>query len=265
MLFDTHCHFDSIEDARAQLPRAYEAGVRAINVIGCDLETSQLSIDVVKLIEAERAELGLDELDAQATIGLHPHEAKFLSEQKDALERLTAENFDIICGIGETGYDFYYDHSERNEQTKAFLWQVKRAKELDRTMVVHTREAWDETFQLLDEQGWPKRSVMHCFTGGPVEALRSVEHGAYISISGISTFKNAQDIRDAIEVVPLDRLLVETDAPWLAPVPHRGETNEPGYVSLVADQVVQIRTKLCDETEDEVRSALFSNAMRAFR
>lgn len=265
MLFDTHCHFDSLVDARAQLPLAYEADVRAINVIGCDVETTQRSIDVVTMVNDERTTLRLDDLDIRATMGLHPHEAQHLNEQRDNLEHLLATNLDIISGIGETGYDFYYNHSSKDDQTKSFAWQIELAKKYHLAMVIHTRDAWDETFALLDDRGWPDTSVLHCFSGGPEQALRAVDAGAYISISGIVTFKNAQDIRDAVVITPLDRLLVETDAPWLAPVPHRGKPNEPAYVSYVADQVVAIREEQCSDAREDVLAALFNNGMKAFR
>lgn len=265
MLFDTHCHFDSLNDAREQLPRAYEKGIRSINIIGCDGETTQRSLDVINLIDDERDKLGLTDLDAKATMGLHPHEAQHFDAQRETLEKLLYDNLDLISGIGETGYDFYYNHSSRDDQTRSFLWQISLARELNKAMVVHTRDAWEDTFSLLDDHGWPEKTVLHCFTGGPAEALHCVEKGAYISISGISTFKNAQDIRDAIEVVPLDRLLIETDAPWLAPVPHRGKPNEPAFVEFVASQLVDIRKSISDEDEDMILEALFSNAQRVFR
>lgn len=264
-LFDTHCHFDSLEDAITQLPKAYEAGVRAINIIGCDVETTLRSIEVVKMIDSRREELGLHDLDAKATIGLHPHETSHLNEQRDVLENLHIEHPELICGVGETGFDFFYEHSSKPEQREAFLWQIELAKSWEKAMVIHTRDAWDDTFALLDEAGWPKKSVLHCFTGGPEQALKSVDNGAYISISGIVTFKNAQEIRDAIEVVPLDKLICETDAPWLAPVPHRGKENEPGYVSLVAQAIAQIREEKCGDEPADVYSALFENGKKVFR
>lgn len=264
-LFDTHCHFDSIEDAKDQLPRAYEQGLRAINVIGCDVETTKRSIDVVKLVEECRDELGLDGLDAKATMGLHPHEAQHLEQQEKELETLLEENVDLISGIGETGFDFYYNHSSKEDQTNSFIWQIDLAKRFNKAMVIHTRDAWDETFQLLEQQGWPEKSVFHCFTGTQVEALKGIENGVYISISGIATFKNAQDIREAIAAVPLDKLICETDAPWLAPVPHRGKPNEPRYLEYVAQQVIEVRIENCGETAEQVENALFENAVRLFR
>ncbi len=265
MLFDTHCHFDSLDDAHNQLPIAYEAGLRAINIVGCDLETSQRSIDVARLIEKQRFDLGFSALDGKATVGLHPHEAQHLDSQREELEKLIDQNIDVICGIGETGYDFYYNYSTKQDQTKSFIWQIELAKKHNKCLVIHTRDAWTETFSLLDEQGWPQKCVFHCFTGGPAEALRAVENGAYVSISGIATFKNAQDIRDAIEVVPLQNLLVETDSPYLAPVPHRGKTNQPSFVHFVAEQVADIRESKCSEDREQVFQSLFDNSVSAFR
>lgn len=264
-LFDTHCHFDSIQDAREQLPRAYEVGLRAINVIGCDVETTKRSLEVVRMVEAEKDKLGLFDLDAKATVGLHPHEAQHLSDQQNELESLLEQNDELISGIGETGYDLFYKHSSIEEQKEAFIWQIGLSKKLNRTMVVHTRDAWEETFELLGEQGWPDKTVLHCFTGGPDEALKAVQNGAYISISGIVTFKNAKGIQDAIEAVPLNKLLCETDAPWLAPVPHRGKSNEPSYISFVIDAIADIRQVKYGEDRDLVTKSLFDNGKRLFR
>lgn len=264
-LFDTHCHFDTIDDAREQLPRAYKAGVRAINVIGCDVETTKRAIDVVKMVQDERSDLSLDDLDIKATVGMHPHEAKFYDEQNKELVKLLNENKDIVCAIGEAGYDFFYNHSEEKEQSIAFQFQLELAKENNLALVIHSRDAWPQTFDILDKQGWPEKTVLHCFTGGPDEAKRCVEAGAVISISGISTFKNAQDIRDAIAAVPKDNLLSETDAPWLAPVPFRGKLNEPAYVENVVAQIAKTRFESQNENEQEVKQYLFENALRIFR
>lgn len=265
ILFDTHCHFDSLQDAREQLPRAYEAGLRGINVIGTDFQTTQRSIDVINLINNECEELGLTDFDAKATLGLHPHEAKFMMQQKSKLEKLLTENLELICGIGETGFDFYYEHSQVDDQIPSFIWQIDLAKQYDKALVIHTRDAWDQTFNLLDEQGWPTKTVFHCFTGGPEQANRCVENGAYISISGIATFKNAQDVRDAIEVVPIDKLLCETDSPWLAPVPYRGQSNEPAYLANVVELIIKVRQDRYGESSEMITDALFTNAKKVFR
>jgi len=263
-LFDTHCHFDTLDDANAQIPKAYEQGIRGINVIGCDLQTTKLSVDIVEMVNENRQSLGVPDLIIGATMGLHPHEAKFFDSQKSDLEKVLKEKAEIITGIGETGFDFYYNHSTKEQQIESFKWQLALAKETEKTLVIHTRDAWPETFEFLEENGWPNKVVLHCFTGGPQEALRVVENGGYVSISGIVTFKNAQDVRDAIAVIPLENLLVETDAPWLAPMPHRGKPNEPSYVQYVLDSVVNIRVEKCGENKEQVISSLFENAKNLF-
>jgi len=263
-LFDTHCHFDSLEDAKEQIPRAYVQGVRGINVIGCDLQTTLLSIEIVEMVNNQRQKLEVQDLNIHATVGLHPHEAKHLDDQKAELEKILEEKADLISGIGETGFDFYYNHSSTEEQIQSFQWQLELAKATAKTLVIHTRDAWPETFEFLEKNGWPKKVVLHCFTGGPDEAKTVVDNGGFVSISGIATFKNAQEIRDAIALVPLKQLLVETDAPWLAPMPFRGKPNEPSYVQYVLDAVTSIRVENCGEEKEQVELALFENAKNLF-
>ena len=139
--------------------------------------------------------------------------------------------------MGECGFDLHYEHSPRDAQAEVFAAQIALAKSHGLALVIHTRSAWAETFALLDEVGTPDRTVIHCFTGGPEEARRCLDLGAYLSFSGIVTFKGAPEVREAAALCPLDRVLVETDAPWLAPVPHRGRPNEPAFVPLVAQSV----------------------------
>lgn len=264
-LFDTHCHFDTLEDARVQISRAYKAGVRALNVIGCDVETTRRALDVVKMVQDERDALGVVDLDIMATVGLHPHEAKFYKEQNKTLVKLLEDNREIVCGIGEAGFDFFYNHSGEKEQAIAFEFQLDLAKEYNLALVIHSRDAWPQTFEMLDQNGWPEKTVLHCFTGGPEEARRCVEAGAVISISGISTFKKADDIRGAISAVPSANIMSETDAPWLAPVPYRGKLNEPAYVENVVAQICKTRFESHNESEDDVKKFLFTNAKRVFR
>ena len=142
-----------------------------------------------------------------------------------------------LVAIGECGLDYHYDFSPRPAQREAFAAQVALAHEHGLALVVHTREAWEDTFAILASQGVPERTVFHCFTGGPAEARQALDMGAWLSFSGIITFKNAADIRAAAALCPLDRLLVETDAPFLAPVPHRGKPNSPALVPLVGAAV----------------------------
>jgi TatD DNase family protein len=142
--------------------------------------------------------------------------------------------------VGECGLDYHYDHSPRAVQRDVFAAQVDLARARSLPLVVHTREAWDDTFDILAASK-PERLVFHCFTGGPNEARRCLDLGAYLSFSGIVTFANAHDVRQAAALCPLDRLLVETDAPFLAPVPHRGRANQPAFVSLVGEAVAAVK------------------------
>ncbi len=169
--------------------------------------------------------------DVRATVGLHPHDASRLDDEWEALEALAARP--EVVGVGEAGFDLHYNHSPLDAQDAAFRAQIRLAGRAGKALVIHTREAWDDTFAVLDAEGLPGRTVFHCFTGGPAEAERALGLGAYLSFSGIVTFRNAEDLRAAAAVTPMDRMLVETDSPYLAPVPHRGRENEPAYVGLV--------------------------------
>jgi TatD DNase family protein len=221
---DSHCHLQSVTDPDAAIDRARGARVTGMVCVGTDLATSEQSIELA----GRRPEV-------RATVGLHPHEASRLTAEWDDLEPL-AQN-DGVVGIGETGFDFHYMHSPEDAQEAAFRAQIGLAKRLDRALVIHSRQAWDATFRVLADEGAPPRTIFHCFTGGPGEARRGLEFGAFLSYSGIVTFPNADDVRAAASITPLDRLLVETDAPYLAPVPHRGRANEPALVPLIGAAV----------------------------
>jgi TatD DNase family protein len=165
-----------------------------------------------------------------------------------------------VVAIGECGLDYYYEHSDRPAQREAFAQQIQLAHEHGLTLVIHSRDAWDETLEILDAEGVPPQTIMHCFSGGPDEARRCVERGIYLSFSGIVTFKNAQDLRDAALFCPEDRLLIETDSPYLAPVPHRGRDNEPALVAVVGTAIAKLRG-----VDPEALAALTSaNARAAF-
>jgi TatD DNase family protein len=218
---DSHCHLPSLSGgAEAALDRARAAGVEKVVCVGTDLASSQASVEVAQIHD-----------DVSPTVGLHPHDASKLAEEWDELVALA--NTPAVVAIGETGFDFYYRHSSADEQEAAFRAQIELAHHLGLALVIHTRDAWDDTFRVLDDAGAPERTVFHCFTGGPEEARRALSLGAYISFSGIVSFKNADDVRAAAMLTPIDRMLVETDAPYLAPVPHRGRENEPAWVADV--------------------------------
>lgn len=233
---DSHCHLPSLSGgADAALDRARSAGVEAVVCVGTDVATSRASIEVA----ARHA-------DVAATVGLHPHEASKLAVEWDELESLASTP--SVVAVGETGFDFYYRHSAADDQEAAFRAQIALAHRLGLALVIHTRDAWDDTFRVLADEGVPDRTVFHCFTGGPDEARRALALGAYLSFSGIVSFKNAADVRAAAALTPLDRMLVETDAPYLAPVPHRGRENEPAWVADVGAALAAATGCTIDET-----------------
>src|SRR5262249_20744915 len=147
-----------------------------------------------------------------AVAGLHPHEASNLAAELEMIEALAVS--DGCVGVGEAGFDFYYEHSPRDEQETAFRWQIRLASKLNKPLVIHARDAWDDPSRVLDDEGVPERTIFHCFTGGPVEAEAALARGCYLSFSGIVSFKNADDLRAAAQLTPADRLLVETDSPY---------------------------------------------------
>ncbi|MEP7046717.1 MAG: TatD family hydrolase [Ilumatobacteraceae bacterium] len=243
---DSHCHlFDTrgvaVDDVIAA---ARAAGVTTMINVGCDAATT-----------AEAIAVAATHADIFATAGLHPHEAKH--GVSTILPYLDDPN---VVAIGECGLDYYYSHSPREEQREAFAAQIQLAHERSLPLVIHTRDAWDETFDILDAEGTPERTVFHCFTGGPDEARRCLDLGAFLSFSGIVTFKTAAELHDAARLCPIDRMLAETDSPYLAPVPHRGRTNQPAFVSHVVQALADLRS----DTLDEVRAATVANACLAF-
>jgi len=244
---DSHCHLYSLTDPERAIERAREAGVTAMVCVGTDLETSRQAID-----------LAARHPDVRATVGLHPHDASKLGDEWARLEAL-AESGEVV-GVGETGLDFHYLHSPAAEQEAAFRAQIQLAKRLDHALVVHSRDAWHDTFRVLADERPPSRTVLHCFTGGPGEARRALDLDAFLSFSGIVTFPGADEVRAAAGITPLDKLLVETDAPYLAPVPRRGRENEPALVSLVGGAVAAAT----GQAEAEIAERTAANAAVVF-
>jgi TatD DNase family protein len=247
---DSHCHlpYEGLEDVDAHLAAARAAGVGAMVSVGTDAAQSAAAIEV-----ASRHD------DVWATVGLHPHDA--VKGVDTIVPLLGSPAADRIVGIGECGLDFHYDHSPRDVQRAAFAAQIALAHEHDLALVIHTREAWAETWDVLGAEGVPERTVFHCFTGGADEARRCLDLGATLSFSGIVTFKTAADVREAAALCPLDRLLVETDAPYLAPVPHRGRVNEPAFVPVVGAAVAAAK----GVDVQEIESATWNNTRVIFR
>ncbi|MDE3008194.1 MAG: TatD family hydrolase [Acidobacteriota bacterium] len=254
---DAHCHlqdrfFEGAPDAEAALAatltRTYEAGVRRAVVIGTDRESSTQALALVTRDAP---------VDLYATVGLHPHDAASDLAPVAALARAKPPR---LVGIGECGLDYYYEHSSRADQMVSFAAQIGLAHELDLALVIHARDAFDDLFAVLDAEGAPSRTVIHCFTGTPAEAEGCLERGLDLSISGVVTFKNAETLREAVKLIPLERLHVETDSPFLAPVPHRGRPNEPALVSIVGEFVAELR----GEDVDLVRQETWKNTARLF-
>ena len=222
---DHHCHLPAGEAAGAVIADARAAGVEVLVNVGTDVEDSRRAIAVAEAHDG-----------VWATAGVHPHEA---SGGIDGLEPLIGRP--EVVAVGEAGLDYHYDHSPRPVQRRVFAAQVELANRHGLPLVVHSRSAWDDTLAVLDREGMPSRTVMHCFTGGPDEAEECLRRGAVLSFSGIVTFPKAPEVRDAARACPLDRLLVETDSPYLAPAPHRGRRNRPALVGVVGAAVAEAK------------------------
>lgn len=250
MYIDTHCHLEMVN---GQLPhdlveRARAKGVDTLVTVGVDLASSAECVQTAGALPA-----------VWAVVGIHPHNA---IEATDAVVTRLGQlaRHRSVVGIGETGLDYYRDHSPRGQQRQAFAAQIDLAKRLDKTLVIHCRDAHDDVLDMLDANGAPDRVVFHCFSGDVEFAKRCADQGWYASFAGTVTFTNAPALREAAAVVPPDLLLTETDAPYLSPHPHRGETNEPSRVPLVADTLASVHNMSCEEM-----GALTSgNARRAF-
>ena len=246
--FDAHCHlqWDAIDNG--VVDDAQAAGVDRMVCVGTDATTSTGARDIA---DDHRGVVW-------ATAGVHPHDAA--SADLDAIEVLLADP--LVVAVGECGFDFHYDHSPRDVQRDVFAAQVALAEAHDRTLVIHTRDAWDETLDVLASGPQPPRIVFHCFTGGPDEAQRCLAVGAHVwlSFSGIVSFKTAGDIRAAAAACPSDRLLVETDAPYLAPVPHRGKPNRPALLPHVGAALAAAR----EESIETVAVQTYWNSVEAF-
>jgi TatD DNase family protein len=253
-LVDSHCHIDMPQfdaDRADVVARAREAGVSTMLVVGgVDEELGQ------------RRVLGVaEEFGLPVSAGVHPHEAKLWTDAvEDELRGLAREK--RIVAIGEIGLDFHYDHSPRDVQRAVFRRQIRLAREVGLPVIVHTREADDETAAILEEERANDcGGVVHCFTGGEELARKALALGFFISFSGIVAFPRAEVIQQVARIVPRDRLLVETDSPFLAPPPHRGKRNEPAFVALVAHKVAALR----GETIQEAGQAVLQNFRQLFR
>jgi TatD DNase family protein len=242
---DNHCHLPAGAEADAVIERARAAGVTRLITVGTDADQSRQAIETAAAHDS-----------VWATVGLHPHDA---ANGVDTIIGLLDEPG--VVAVGECGLDYFYDHSPPAEQRTAFAAQIELAFERDLALVIHSRDAWDDTFDLLSREGVPDRTVFHCFTGGPAEARLALDLGIRLSFSGIVTFKNAGELRAAAALCPLDRLLVETDSPYLTPVPHRGTPNEPSLVVWVGATIAAVK----DLPIEAIAEATSANADRLYR
>lgn len=254
-LIDSHCHLDSAEfdaDRDEVIQRALDSGVEHMLAIGTGSGPPDLEAGI-RLVERHAA--------FYATVGVHPHNAAQASQTDlRRLEHLLSHP--RVIALGEIGLDYHYDFSPRDTQKSIFIEQMSIAAAARKPIVIHTREAWDDTLALI-EQHWAPRGlpgIMHCFSGGPAEASRALELGFYLSFGGIVTFPKALDVQAAARTAPLDRILVETDAPYLAPVPKRGQRNEPALMVHTARKLAGLR----GQSFEEISSATSQNFRRLF-
>jgi TatD DNase family protein len=252
-LFDTHAHLhfpDYADDLDAVLERARAAGVRGMVTIGTDRETNRAVTALAKRVP-----------DVWATVGIHPHDAAEAAEADfEEMERLAGEEPKVV-GFGEMGLDFFRDLSPRGAQDQVFRRQIDIARRARKPIIVHCRDAHAETLAVLgEERAGEQGGVMHCFSGDVEIARRCLDLGLYISLAGPVTYKNARALPEVARFVPWDRLVIETDCPYLPPTPHRGKRNEPAYVVLTAACIAELRgadpEALCD--------ALTANAAKLF-
>jgi TatD DNase family protein len=235
-VIDSHCHLDSEQfdgDRDAVIERALAAGVKHLVAIGTGNGPPDLEAGI-RLAEKYPA--------FYATVGVHPHDAaKATDETFDRLAALLRHA--KVVALGEIGLDYHYDFSPRDVQQHVFIEQMKIAGEARKPIVIHTREAWSDTIALLRERWAPMEigGIMHCFSGGPEEAREALQLGFYLSFGGIVTFPKALEIQEAAKQAPTDRMLIETDAPYLAPVPKRGKRNEPAYIIETAKKLASLR------------------------
>lgn len=231
-MIDSHCHLDDEafqEDRQQTIQRALDAGI-----------TTMLSIDApLEFIESHPALLG--------SVGVHPHEAAKATDETIPRLREIAKHPKIVA-IGEIGLDYHYDFSPRDTQKRVFIEHLEAARELNLPIIIHTREAWDDTFAILQDH-WKGKGIMHCFSGGPAEAEKCLDMGFHLAFGGVITFPKSIEIQQAAKLAPVDRILLETDAPYLAPVPKRGKRNEPALMTHTAARLAELRETAPEEID----------------
>jgi TatD DNase family protein len=255
MLVDSHCHLDDEQfqsDREAAIGRALEAGVHQMIAIGTGEGPPDLEAGI-RLAEAHDC--------IRATAGIHP---QYASQATDGDVRRVAEllNHPKVVGMGEIGIDYHWEPYDRDRQHAIFIEQMAIARDARKPIIIHTRDAWDDTFALLEQQWAPAGlpCILHCFTGTAAQARRALALGFYLSFAGVVTYPKATDVHESARIVPLDRLLVETDSPYLPPVPYRGKRNEPSYVVHTARRVAELR----GESFETIAAVTTENVQRLF-
>ncbi len=254
---DSHCHLDFLArdglDVGEVIKRAQANGVEKFLTISTKLETFPAVLKIAEAFDDVYASVGVHPHDSEATVETHPEVGDFL---------LQATNHDKVIGIGESGLDFFYNHSNKKYQTESFRTHLAVARQSNLPIIVHSRAADKETVDMLraESHGGKLKGLIHCFSSTRDLAMGALDLGFYISLSGIITFPKAQDIRDVLRDIPLDRLLLETDSPYLAPIPHRGKKNEPSFLPNTAKVLAEVK----NVSLEEIRAITTDNFFRLF-
>ncbi len=253
-MIDSHCHLDHeplYDNLDQIIKRSKEVGIEKLLTICTTLESFE---KIKKLVKKDKIIYG--------TYGIHPHEAKnYKISSKLIVDEIN--NNDKIIGIGETGLDFYYNHSDRSQQITSFENHIKASIDLNIPIIIHSRNAEDETFQILNNyKSHNLKILMHCFTGSKSFAEKLMDLNAFFSASGIITFKNSIDLQQTFKILPIERLLIETDSPYLAPIPNRGKKNEPSFIDFIAAKLAEIKNTskviLINETTKNFNKLFFN-------
>jgi TatD DNase family protein len=254
-LVDSHCHLDrlKLDEYEGGLSAALEAarsrGIGRFLCVGIDMDNAQAVIDLSEQFS-----------DVYASVGMHPLSLEHPAPSHEKLLELA--DHPKVVAIGEMGLDFFYDKENHQEQIKRFVTQLEVAKECQKPVIIHTRDAREETLEILNQHcDLSVGGILHCFTESLEMAKAAIDMNFYVSISGIATFRNASELREVVKALPLERLLVETDAPYLAPVPHRGKPNEPAFVRDVAEFVADLKG-VSYETLRDVTTKNFNSLMK---
>ena len=253
-MIDSHCHLDHeplLSDLDNVLARSKKVGIKKLLTISTSLDSFTR---IKKIVNKDEIIYG--------TIGIHPHETNNDTIDSEFIVKNLLENKKII-GIGETGLDFFYNNSEKNKQIDSFRIHIEASLKANVPIIIHSREAEEETFNILNEYKDEKLKIlMHCFTGTQVFAEKLLEFNSYFSASGIITFKNSTDLQKTFKFLPLDKILIETDSPFLAPVPNRGKKNEPSFIDFTATKLAEIKeidkSKLIKVTTDNFNNLFFN-------